>query len=173
MHLKAVLRSSDPSDYSVGERATEGLQRRFAPRRSLQLSAVANSPKAGETRVLVRDISPGGILVEAEEHALCVDDSVEVHLEDLGIEQARVVWTSGRYFGCKFNRSISKSAISAALLKAKPPTVELKPVVYESDVFSNKDEIVKIEPKLNFSIAFLLAFALWAVIVMMAYLLTR
>lgn len=165
MHLKAILHSSDASEDSASQGAAEALQRRFAQRRSLELSAVANSPKAGETRVLVRDISPGGILIEAEADDLCVGDSVEVHLPDLGVATARVVWTSGRFFGCQFSDPISTSAISAALLKAKPPTQKL-----EQDAQYFESKWVRFEPTLNFSFAFFLAFVLWALIAMVAYL---
>ncbi|OBX17655.1 hypothetical protein A9995_15305 [Erythrobacter sp. QSSC1-22B] len=173
MHLKAVLRAPASGDDIVSRGAAEGLQRRFAQRRSLELSAVANSPEAGETQVLVRDISPGGLLIEAEAPTLCVEDWIEVHLPNIGIAQARVVWASGRFFGCEFNASIPTSTISAALLKAKPPTSKVEQVFAGSNANHFEPKRAHLEPALNFSFAFFMAFALWALIAMAAYLLTR
>lgn len=172
MHLKAVLRSSASSDDSLSRGVVDGLQRRSTQRRSLELSTVANSTEAGETRVLVRDISPGGILIEAEAPALCVDDSLEVHLPDLGVAHARVVWTSGRFSGCEFSDSISTSAISAALLKAKPPSPK-EHAFDESNANLYEGQRGRFDPTQNFSVAFFMAFALWALIAMAAFLLTR
>ena len=127
MHLTAVLRSMpDPQDAISGE-AANGLDRRLSARRSLRLEAHSRSNSSGDIRVLVRDVSPGGLMFETESAALSVNDYVEVCLPGSQTTKGRVVWTSGRVFGCEFNEAVSAAAISAALLKAEPQDGEILP----------------------------------------------
>jgi hypothetical protein len=50
-------------------------------------------------------------------------DGLEIELPQVGITQAVVVWSSGRFYGCQFKERISQAAVSAALLRS-PPTVQ-------------------------------------------------
>lgn len=171
MRLTAVIQPSATTEGCESGEASEVLQRRSTQRRSLKLSAVASSPSAGETQFLIRDISPGGLLIEAEALTLAIDDQVEVQLPDLGIANARVVWASGPFFGCEFSDSISVGAVSAALLKATPQSLEEVPAFAEDSASVFAGRRTRIEPKINLSAALFLSLALWALVGLAAYLL--
>jgi len=91
----------------------------------LKLSLDSSLAGSGE-EVVIHDLSPGGILVETSA-SLRKGARLEVDLPELGATQARVVWNSGDYFGCQFDRPIPKAALSAALLRNP-----FKPAVGES-----------------------------------------
>jgi len=91
----------------------------------LKLSLDSSLAGSGD-EVVIHDLSPGGILVETSA-SLRKGARLEVDLPELGATQARVVWNSGDYFGCQFDRPIPKAALSAALLRNP-----FKPAVGES-----------------------------------------
>jgi hypothetical protein len=91
----------------------QGASRRGASR--LKLSLSSSLAGSGE-EVVIHDLSPGGILVETSA-TLRKGARLEVDLPELGATQAKVVWNSGDYFGCQFDRPIPKAALSAALLR--------------------------------------------------------
>ena len=173
MRLTAVTQPSAKTEGCESGGADEVLQRRSTQRRSLKLSAVASSPSARETQFLIRDISPGGLLIEAEALTLAIDDEVEVQLPDLGVASARVVWASGPFFGCEFSDPISVGAVSAALLKATPQSMKEDPAFVEDSASVFAGGRTRIEPKINLSAAFFLSLALWALVGLAVYLLTR
>ena len=91
----------------------QGASRRGSSR--LKLSLDSSLAGSGD-EVVIHDLSPGGILVETSA-SLRKGARLEVDLPELGATQARVVWNSGDYFGCQFDRPIPKAALSAALLR--------------------------------------------------------
>ena len=91
----------------------------------LKLSLDSSLAGSGE-EVVIHDLSPGGILVETSA-SLRRGARLEVDLPELGATQAKVVWNSGDYFGCQFDKPIPKAALSAALLRNP-----FKPAVGES-----------------------------------------
>lgn len=99
------------------ERAQKG-ERRRSVRRALMLGAGA----AGDS-VTIRDISLTGMLLETPRPML-VGASFEVEIPHTGAVSALVVWNSGEFYGCEFDRPISPAAISAALLQSPPAGAE-------------------------------------------------
>jgi PilZ domain-containing protein len=93
--------------------------RRSSARRSLRLETESSTPSTPQTQVVVHDLSQAGLLIEASVD-LSVGDRLEVHLPEAGTAEAEVVWSSGRFFGCRFAEPISAASVSAALLKARP-----------------------------------------------------
>jgi DNA-binding XRE family transcriptional regulator len=71
------------------------------------------------TQVLVHDLSAGGMLIESEE-SLGIGEKLAVELPRTGAREAAVVWTSGRFYGCRFAEELSSSVVNAAVLKALP-----------------------------------------------------
>jgi len=91
----------------------EGRSRRATSRLKLSLGAVL--PSTGE-EVVIHDLSATGILIQTSA-MLKAADKLEVELPDVGATVAKVVWSSGDYFGCQFETPIAKAALSAALLR--------------------------------------------------------
>ena len=170
MHLIAALRASDGNRIRLASEASETLQRRHNERRSLTLSAVTNFPSVGETQVVVRDISMSGLLMETEPDILSIDDSVELSLPERGVVRARVIWQSGRFFGCQFNKPVSAGAISAALLKSDPGDASEKLISTRDAKAPFRGSGIGFVPQRNFSVALVLSLALWVLIGTAAYL---
>jgi hypothetical protein len=93
-------------------------EERIARRHHLTLSASV-SAGGSAARVVVHNISATGLLIEAD-LALEIGDEVEVELPDTGTTQAEVVWRSGGFFGCEFERAVTTAAVSAARLRSQP-----------------------------------------------------
>ncbi len=92
-------------------------ERRGAPRRRLKLETKGATPSAPQIRVMVHDLSVSGLLIET--FAQCsVGERLEVQLPQAGAAEALIVWSSGRFFGCRFVQPISTAALSAALLSS-------------------------------------------------------
>lgn len=91
----------------------EGRSRRTSPRLKLSLGAVL--PSSGE-EVVIHDLSSSGILIQTSA-ALKTAQTLEVDLPEIGAAVAKVVWRSGDYFGCQFDKRIPKAALSAAMLR--------------------------------------------------------
>lgn len=100
------------------EESGQEAERRRSVRRSLKLGA-----GVAEDSVTIRDISLTGMLLETTKPML-VGATFAVELPHAGAVSALVVWNSGEYYGCEFDRPISPAAISAALLQSKPADVE-------------------------------------------------
>jgi hypothetical protein len=160
MYLQAVLSPSITSTGSVSRQAAQPLNRRQTERRSLALSACASSPKESGIPVLIRDISPGGLLIQAEAGSLKIGDEVTFELADDKQVKARIAWVSERLFGCEFETPVSVATVSAALLKAEPqfgPAGNGRRGSPRTRGIS--EEVV---PEANFSLALVLAVLLWA-----------
>ena len=103
--------------------------RRSAARRTLSLGAVlATSGAATGAEVVIHDLSVTGLLIEAAGE-LRLGEKLLVEIPDRGPTAATVMWTSGRFFGCAFDKRLPVAAVSAALLRnpiapRDPPPVE-------------------------------------------------
>ena len=166
MHLPAALKTTDRTDYGLVGVANPAAERRDGKRRLLTLSALSKSPSAGESLVVIRDISVGGFLMEAQGNVLSVGDMVELVLPERGIVSATVVWQSGTYSGCQFEDPLTTAAVSAALLSADPLN---GPEAVMAGPGPLAHEIVKLGPELNFSAAFALALVMWTIIGAISY----
>lgn len=98
------------------EPASNGRKQR-EPRRRLLLHAQGSPSSGGPTAVLVHDISATGLLIECAAE-LAAGESIEIDLPEAGATSARVVWASGRLYGCEFAAPISAAALSAAQLRS-------------------------------------------------------
>lgn len=172
MQLMAVLRATGEDKNSLSGERTGAFNRRGAERRSLRLSASTSTLLAGDIPVLIRDISPGGLLIEADARSLSVDDSVAISLPDDRIVNGRVAWASGRFFGCEFRSRIPAAAVSAALLRADPQVPENAQAAGENpkEMLTGRARFV---PELKFSVAFYVSLGLWVLVGATIYLLTR
>lgn len=164
MHLKAVLIESNACGASFSGEAVEAPQRRGTERRSLRLSAVTTSPSNRETLVVIRDISTGGLLMEAKPDALSKDDWVEISVPEKGLVRVRVAWQSGHFYGCQFSEPVPEGAISAALLQSDPAPIEDNMATATQDEAPFRGRSQGFNPEMNFSVAVVLALALWALI---------
>lgn len=92
--------------------------RRVAHRRALSL-AIDGTSDAGGMRALVHDLSETGLLFETSAR-LDAGDEFDVVLPHVETIRARVVWSSGNFYGCEFQQRISPGSVSAALLRSAP-----------------------------------------------------
>jgi hypothetical protein len=160
MYLQAVLSPSTASTGSIARQTARSMNRRQTERRSLALSAFASSPNESGIPVLIRDISPGGLLIQAERGILTIDDQVTFELADDTQVKARVAWVSERLFGCEFKTPVSVATVSAALLKAEPQSDPADNALRGPPRTPGTSE--KVVPEANFSLALLIAVFLWA-----------
>ena len=65
------------------------------------------------------NLSESGLLLETGLE-LAAGDSIEVTLPHVGARRARVIWSGSRLAGCKFDRPLTRGALSAARLNAGP-----------------------------------------------------
>lgn len=106
--------------------------RRKLPRHRLNLDVASQAGDAPAQRVLVHDISTNGLLLESETE-LAAGEAIKVELPEAPATVARVVWSSGAFYGCQFDRPIPGAAVSASRLQspfgplAAPPEPEPEP----------------------------------------------
>ena len=93
--------------------------RRLAPRRELHLRLTTLSGQQTASNVTVLDLSSTGLLLQTSMH-LAAGETLQINLPHAGFQAAEVVWTSGRFVGCRFTKRISSAAISAAQLRSGP-----------------------------------------------------
>lgn len=98
----------------------EAGERRSSSRRKLRLDAEGASASALQTQVIIHDLSEDGLLVESP-IGLEQGETIEVVIPEAGTAQAKVAWSSARFFGCRFSNPISTAAVSAALLRSPGP----------------------------------------------------
>lgn len=173
MRFVTVLSANDENDEGPAREDVGASERRRSARRTLRLSVNTRSMSAGGIQVLIRDISPAGFLIEAGEHALAVDDWLEVGLPNDQSVKARVTWASGRFCGCTFGEPISAATISAALLMADPEPPHERAPAGDDEARLPRAERPPIQPELNLSAALLLALALWGLVAAAVYLVTH
>jgi len=138
---------------------------RVAERRSLKLQTRTRSASAGDIVVVVHNISPTGLLIEASENGLAVGDSFTIDVPEAGLAESTVVWNSGRFFGCAFLEPIAKAAVSAALLRGEPQLgaarTDFAEVPTGDSGSAHRSTLV---PERNFLVPVVLALALWGLI---------
>lgn len=90
--------------------------RRGQPRRRLSLTTTA--VQAGESAsVNILNLSSSGLLLRTDE-SLALDEPLLVEMPNSGEKAARVVWSDGTLYGCRFDSPLSTADVSAARLKA-------------------------------------------------------
>ncbi len=90
--------------------------RRRADRHLLRLEVPGATPERTGAAVLIHDLSLSGLLIESSAE-LPAGAKLEIELPEAGLTRATVVWSTGRYLGCRFDTPLLPAAISAARLK--------------------------------------------------------
>jgi hypothetical protein len=85
-----------------------------------------------------------------------------------GVAESRVVWESGRFFGCELRAGISQAAVSGALLQGQPRAAIGNSVNPNGDAIGARGAILV--PERNFSAALMIALLLWGAILGGGYL---
>ena len=86
-------------------------------RRTLKLRVEGVREDGAGIEVAIHNISATGLLIESSAE-LAVDDRIDIDLPHAGPVPARLVWASGRIFGCQFDTPISAATLSAAQLRS-------------------------------------------------------
>jgi hypothetical protein len=133
-------------------------ERRGFDRHVLRLRAPGSTLSEKGVVVLIHDLSLTGLLMETSAE-LSVGSELKIQLPEAGGRQARVVWNSGRYFGCEFHAPISRRGLSAALLKS--PADESR---FFGGDNATGDQEDKLPLRTRFVIIIALALASWAAI---------
>lgn len=100
------------------ERRKAAVEGRVQATRKLRLMASGERRPGGKANVLVQDLSATGILLQTSA-PLSVAERIEVVLPHAGPTAATVVWEGHALFGCRFERRISRAAVSAAHLRSE------------------------------------------------------
>lgn len=66
---------------------------------------------------IVRDLSADGMLIETDA-AIHLNSIFQISLPNEAQFEGKIVWTSGRFFGCEFSTPMSKAGMSAARLRS-------------------------------------------------------
>jgi hypothetical protein len=98
----------------VAKLATYPADDRREARSRLWLNVPSDLADAEITNVIVHDLSRGGLLVQVDA-LLEVGSELQIEIPEAGPVAAKVVWSSGSFFGCQFAEPISENAVSAAL----------------------------------------------------------
>lgn len=101
----------------------EAGERRGSARRRLRLITDGATPSTTHARVIIRDLSVSGLLIQSST-PLAVGEALAVNLPEIGAIEAIVMWNSDQYFGCKFTRPVSTAVVSAAQLLSPPAPIE-------------------------------------------------
>ncbi|MED5547458.1 MAG: helix-turn-helix domain-containing protein [Pseudomonadota bacterium] len=88
-----------------------------AQRRRLFLETRGKLPSGSEAQVAIHNFSETGALLETEEN-LEIGETLEIALPEVGALPARVIWSSGRLYGCAFLGPVPESALSAVELRS-------------------------------------------------------
>lgn len=86
-------------------------------RRRLKLRAEGARRNGTGINVAIHNISATGLLIESDAE-LAVDDRIDIDLPHAGSIPARLIWASGRLFGCQFDTPVSPAVLSAAQLRS-------------------------------------------------------
>jgi transcriptional regulator with XRE-family HTH domain len=101
------------------EQRRRAVESRVGPRRKLHLTAPGASGSGTALNVVVHDLSETGLLLQTSGQ-LSVGERIEVVLPHAGPTEANVVWASNEFFGCRFEKRISRATLSAAQLLSGP-----------------------------------------------------
>lgn len=101
-----------------------GLRQR-AHRRKLLLETQGALQSGVETPVVIHNLSETGLLMESRIE-LEIQEIIDLELPEAGSIRAKVIWASGRLYGCAFEAPISPFALNAAQLRgAVEPGIDL------------------------------------------------
>ncbi len=96
------------------------LDERGAARRRLLLPASGARASGAAADVVIHNASSSGLLLQSPV-PLHDGEALVLDLPEAGPVIARVVWSSGEFYGCRFDRPIRSAALSAAELRSEAP----------------------------------------------------
>lgn len=88
-----------------------------ARRFRLLLEAEGTHISGARMPVTIHNLSATGLLLETM-FTMDIDEMLDVELPECGETRARVVWESGRLYGCAFEEPVPASVLSAAQLRS-------------------------------------------------------
>jgi transcriptional regulator with XRE-family HTH domain len=109
-------------------------------RRRLQLEVAGSLASGDATAVLIHNISATGLLLETETR-LTDGERIDIELPDAGSTAARIVWTSDRFYGGRFDTPLSVAVLSA--LELRSTAVPSKPSEPEETLASRLHRLRK------------------------------
>lgn len=101
--------------------------RRGAQRLRMRLEVPGSTDPDSETTVVIHNLSATGLLIETRSD-LAIGQAIRLELPETDAVHATVIWQSMPLFGCRFDRPLSRRALSAAQLR-NPLPVDVDPVV--------------------------------------------
>ncbi|HUD28763.1 MAG TPA: helix-turn-helix domain-containing protein [Novosphingobium sp.] len=87
-----------------------------AERRRLLLETQGALESGAETQVILHNVSETGALLESQVD-LEIGETLEIDLPGAPQSRARVIWASGKLYGCAFTAPIAAATLSAAQLR--------------------------------------------------------
>ena len=99
-------------------RFADASEQRESDRRVLRLEAQVATP-SGENGSQIHNLSRTGMLVQSSAD-VPVGTGIEVEMPGGTRHRAEVVWRDAQLLGCRFDKPLSQSTLSAALLRAAP-----------------------------------------------------
>lgn len=87
------------------------------PRRTLFLEALGSRETGEAAAVLIHNVSSTGLLLETAD-TLHEGERLTIDLPEAGPVAARVVWASGKLYGCQFHEPLTAAALSATQLRS-------------------------------------------------------
>ena len=147
------------------ERGARVSNSRTASRRKLSLVARGATAAQEFATVVIHDLSETGVLIETKVE-LATGEPLEIDIQEAGTVAATVVWSSGQFFGCRFERRLSKAAVSASMLRndARPSGVETAGAPAANDAAAAAVAIEKLPVAVRMWMLVTLGAAAWAVL---------
>jgi len=102
------------------EEIEQDAEGRGAARRRLLLATSGERASGAATDVVIHNASNSGLLLESPV-ALQDGEALALELPEAGTVIASVVWSSGEFYGCRFDQPIRTAALSAAELRSDMP----------------------------------------------------
>ena len=94
-----------------------GSSQRQQERRALQLETSGVLPGGLEANVTIHNISAAGLLLETD-LPLDEGEALAIELPEIGHVETKIVWVSGRLYGCAFEQALGRSVLAATQLRA-------------------------------------------------------
>lgn len=119
-HFEDTTKDKAPAD--AGQQADSPR----APRKRLKIETLGALPSGVETPVTIHNFSETGLLLETRVD-MEIGEVLDIALPEAGLTRARVVWASGRLFGCAFDTPLHPAVLSAAQLRSAAQEPDLAP----------------------------------------------
>jgi hypothetical protein len=169
MAWAAKLRIDDTAGQDGTEQSADG---RDASRHRLFLDARA-STGSQTSEILIHNLSSTGMLLETPVE-LADNDAIDVDIPEVGTVRANIVWSSESFYGCQFERSLSRAAVSAAMLRSPSEWgagVPQLPIATPDDpapATRHRQDSGEISPRAKFFIITGLAIVSWGAVIAVA-----